>query len=243
MLFFCITSLLKRNGGVSGADDDAGGPSSTTGVSVEGNGVARNDTSLGLLTKNFVQLLRDAPDGQVNLNDAAARLGSQKRRIYDITNVLEGIQLITKNSKNMIQWRGSVARARRSTSGVSAATGSRVSSRNSGGGGCKEDDENDDEEEEDEEEEDDQDELSVRVRHLRRRLRALCDEDESLVGHLLTIQASLAALAEDSNNVSLAYVTYQDIRSIPSFNGHTVMAIRAPSGTRLEVPDPHDVHH
>lgn len=30
----------------------------------------------------------------------------QKRRIYDITNVLEGISLIEKKSKNNIQWRG-----------------------------------------------------------------------------------------------------------------------------------------
>jgi E2F/DP family winged-helix DNA-binding domain len=30
----------------------------------------------------------------------------QKRRIYDITNVLEGIGLIEKKSKNNIQWRG-----------------------------------------------------------------------------------------------------------------------------------------
>jgi len=29
----------------------------------------------------------------------------QKRRIYDITNVLEGIGLIEKKSKNSIQWR------------------------------------------------------------------------------------------------------------------------------------------
>lgn len=33
----------------------------------------------------------------------------QKRRIYDITNVLEGIGLIDKKSKNNIQWRGSNA--------------------------------------------------------------------------------------------------------------------------------------
>ncbi|KAB1256453.1 Transcription factor E2F5 [Camelus dromedarius] len=30
----------------------------------------------------------------------------QKRRIYDITNVLEGIDLIEKKSKNSIQWKG-----------------------------------------------------------------------------------------------------------------------------------------
>jgi hypothetical protein len=29
----------------------------------------------------------------------------QKRRIYDITNVLEGIELIEKRSKNSIQWK------------------------------------------------------------------------------------------------------------------------------------------
>ena len=32
----------------------------------------------------------------------------QKRRIYDITNVLEGIGLIEKKNKNCIQWRGAV---------------------------------------------------------------------------------------------------------------------------------------
>jgi len=30
----------------------------------------------------------------------------QKRRIYDITNVLEGIGLIEKKLKNNIQWKG-----------------------------------------------------------------------------------------------------------------------------------------
>ena len=33
-------------------------------------------------------------------------LGVQKRRIYDITNVLEGIGLIEKCIKNMIKWKG-----------------------------------------------------------------------------------------------------------------------------------------
>lgn len=35
-----------------------------------------------------------------------ALLQVQKRRIYDITNVLEGIGLIEKKLKNNIQWKG-----------------------------------------------------------------------------------------------------------------------------------------
>ena len=41
----------------------------------------------------------------VDLNKASEVLEVQKRRIYDITNVLEGINLIQKKSKNNIQWR------------------------------------------------------------------------------------------------------------------------------------------
>lgn len=43
--------------------------------------------------------------GAVDLNEAALQLNVQKRRIYDITNVLEGIGLIEKRSKNVIAWR------------------------------------------------------------------------------------------------------------------------------------------
>ncbi|CAG2197502.1 E2F3 [Mytilus edulis] len=66
----------------------------------------RYDTSLGLLTKKFVGLLRNATDGVLDLNRASEYLTVQKRRIYDITNVLEGINLIAKKSKNNIQWKG-----------------------------------------------------------------------------------------------------------------------------------------
>ena len=40
------------------------------------------------------------------------------------------------------------------------------------------------------------------------------------------------------NLPTLAYVTYQDIRNIGSLNEQTVIAIKAPPETRLEVPDP-----
>lgn len=65
----------------------------------------RYDTSLGLLTKKFIDLLQDSEDGSVDLNLASLTLNVQKRRIYDITNVLEGIGILEKKSKNNIQWK------------------------------------------------------------------------------------------------------------------------------------------
>jgi transcription factor E2F3 len=43
----------------------------------------------------------------VDLKDAAHQLRVAKRRIYDITNVLEGINMIEKSHKNKVKWKGS----------------------------------------------------------------------------------------------------------------------------------------
>ncbi|ODN03557.1 Transcription factor E2F5 [Orchesella cincta] len=68
---------------------------------------SRYEKSLGLLTTRFVALLQKAKDGVLDLKEAAEILQvRQKRRIYDITNVLEGIGLIEKKTKNAIQWKG-----------------------------------------------------------------------------------------------------------------------------------------
>ncbi|XP_033222075.1 transcription factor E2F2-like [Belonocnema kinseyi] len=66
----------------------------------------RYDTSLSLLTKKFINLVESSQDGVVDLNIASEKLEVQKRRIYDITNVLEGIGILEKKSKNNIQWKG-----------------------------------------------------------------------------------------------------------------------------------------
>ncbi|KAJ8336840.1 hypothetical protein SKAU_G00380600 [Synaphobranchus kaupii] len=71
------------------------------------NGTSRHEKSLGLLTIKFVTLLQEAKDGVLDLKVAADSLAvRQKRRIYDITNVLEGVGLIEKKTKNIIQWKG-----------------------------------------------------------------------------------------------------------------------------------------
>ncbi|XP_061334467.1 LOW QUALITY PROTEIN: transcription factor E2F4-like [Pezoporus flaviventris] len=85
------------------------GPEHPGGRSEAGSRAAlsRHAKSLGLLTTKFVSLLQEAKDGVLDLRLAADTLAvQQKRRIYDITNVLEGIGLIEKKSKNSIQWKG-----------------------------------------------------------------------------------------------------------------------------------------
>lgn len=50
-----------------------------------------------LFHHQFVELLQEAPNGVIDLKTAADMLAvRQKRRIYDITNVLEGIGLYVR---------------------------------------------------------------------------------------------------------------------------------------------------
>lgn len=69
-------------------------------------GKGRQDNSLAVLTRKFVQLIRGEIDQTIDLNKAVDKLKVQKRRIYDITNVLEGIGYVEKLQKNMIHWMG-----------------------------------------------------------------------------------------------------------------------------------------
>ncbi|XP_062325224.1 transcription factor E2F2 [Osmerus eperlanus] len=154
----------------------------------------RYDTSLGLLTKKFVGLLSESPDGVLDLNWATEVLEVQKRRIYDITNVLEGVQLIRKKSKNNIQWM---------VGGVFEG---------SAGGGEK-------------------------ARSLKRELADLDRAENALDDLIQSSSTQLKQLTEHKDNQRLGYVTYQDIRSISSLQDQTVIAVKAPSETKLEVPE------
>jgi len=62
------------------------------------------DSSLGSTARRFIALAQQAGDQKLDLNVASRTLDVQKRRIYDITNVLEGVGLIEKKTKNLIRW-------------------------------------------------------------------------------------------------------------------------------------------
>lgn len=76
---------------------------------------SRTECSLSVITKRFLQILMDSPNMEIDLNYAATTLEIHKRRLYDITNVLEGIGFIKKKLKNNVQYLGRGASAKCST--------------------------------------------------------------------------------------------------------------------------------
>ena len=197
-------------------------------------GQARYDSSLGILTKRFVHLLKNAPGNRVDLNKAASDLGVQKRRIYDITNVLEGIGLIQKEAKNHVSWcddpevdlsRSVDITLDPETTEGSIAPPTATSS-----------------------------ELTV----AKNKAKALQDEEVVLEQCLefFSQQSSAFPLERDPIPASerpsrpdylppgvdvakpYMYVRYSDLSELDIYKQDTVIGVRAPKGTNLEVPDP-----
>ena len=69
-------------------------------------GVSRKDKSLGLLCDNFLQLFACGFSATVELEPVAIRLGVGRRRIYDIVNVLESLDVVQKDRASSYTWLG-----------------------------------------------------------------------------------------------------------------------------------------
>ncbi|XP_052175733.1 transcription factor E2FB-like [Diospyros lotus] len=180
--------------GRSGSQTPVSNVGSPSGNNLTPVGPCRYDSSLGLLTKKFISLIKHAEDGILDLNRAADTLGVQKRRIYDITNVLEGIGLIEKKLKNRIQWKGL---------DVSKPG-----------------------------------EVDDNVNTIQEEVENLSIEEQKLDEQIREMQERLRELSENENNQKWLFVTEDDIKGLPCFQNETLIAIKAPHGTTLEVPDP-----
>ena len=72
----------------------------------------RKERSLGKLCENFMGLFADVPVDDHNngtvieICEIASRMRVQRRRIYDVINILEAIDVVTRVKKNTYQWHG-----------------------------------------------------------------------------------------------------------------------------------------
>jgi hypothetical protein len=63
----------------------------------------RNKNTLKELAKSFLEYMKEENGKVLKIDDIVKKLEFSKRRIYDITNVLEGIGIIKKIEKNKIE--------------------------------------------------------------------------------------------------------------------------------------------
>jgi len=69
----------------------------------------RKEKSLGLLAERMLAMFPLQEGGttvEVQLDDTAKNLNTERRRIYDVVNVFEALQIMSKVGKNVYQWHG-----------------------------------------------------------------------------------------------------------------------------------------
>ncbi|XP_043806261.1 E2F transcription factor-like E2FE isoform X2 [Manihot esculenta] len=70
---------------------------------------SRKQKSLGLLCSNFLSFYDRGGVEIIGLDDAASKLGVERRRIYDVVNVLESVGVLARKAKNKYTWKGFAA--------------------------------------------------------------------------------------------------------------------------------------
>lgn len=166
----------------------------------------RQENSLGELTKSFIDFVKAKGSDQININDIVKKLKVKKRRIYDITNVLEGIGYIKKLAKNQIMWiKKDLIIQNNNLTSTATKSNSKLSCNSN------ERDIND----------------ILNLQH----------ENERLDSYIKIIQNEFKRITDLPESKEYAYVTVDDLKHLAKCDNQNLIAIKAPQGTTIEIPD------
>lgn len=173
-------------------------------------GSSKSENSLHSLTKRFLKLIDETPDKIIDLNTAAYLLNVGKRRIYDITNVLEGLTLLQKSHVNNVRWIGGDIKTYYSLDAddfdTSCSEG--LNSNNNGDlGSAAAPDQK----------------MEAEILAADRMLDVLYEE--------------ISKLSQSNRNTKNAYVTYDDLQSLEILNNKLVFAVKTPENIKIEFAD------
>ena len=66
----------------------------------------RKEKSLGQLCKKFLSLYGSETYCLICLDACTQKLGVERRRLYDIINILESFSAVARKAKNVYEWKG-----------------------------------------------------------------------------------------------------------------------------------------
>lgn len=168
---------------------------------------SRADTSLSVLTRRFLEFLLQQPNRQVDLNFAVEKLGYAKRRLYDVTNVLEGVGVIEKTIKNTVRWcfpdknsSSSSTPIKNEVLGLSPVSKKRKT-----------------------------------IESLTNEIKELESEEAKLDELIYQQSLELKYLTEDRSKQEYSYVTSEDLLNGQGLKDKIMLCIKAPEGTKIEV--------
>lgn len=183
---------------------------------------SQGESSLSSLTEKFINLLDkySSPHsgGELDLNIAVQELEVQKRRLYDITNVLEGVGLIKKD-RNQVAWADRTNLPTRNINLDDRVKSAHESAETT--------------------------QLKAEIKDIRGHGDYIdnCIEKLSDIVREYTKCKKESSLSDGKEidtkaTKSHLFVTKREISELQTYHNDTVIAIRAPSGTNLEVPNP-----
>ena len=97
------TTTSKKETKGNDNDDEENADGNTTSNS---NKKTRQSKSLSLLCERFLDLYSSGYENLISLDEVCSTLGVERRRIYDIVNVLEAVEVVVKKGKNQYAWFG-----------------------------------------------------------------------------------------------------------------------------------------